>query len=136
MAEPVIVPPVPVVTQPSSHGAVDNSPGIEVVQRAFDKAYPDIARKPAATTETSAPVVPPPSQPATTTPPETKPPAEPEQHKLPAFIEDAFKLGEQQAPAPQQPEPDAEFADDLPQEQKQSRIKGLRDAYKVAQRGS
>ena len=108
---------------------MDNSPGIEVVQRAFDRAYPDI-RKPAATTET-----PPAPVPATTPPPppptEVPPPqAQPEEHKLPSFIEDAFKLGDQQAPPPPQPEPDAEFADDLPQEQKQSRIKGLRDAYK------
>ena len=124
MPEPVIVPPTPTVSQPSHPG--DDSPGMEQVQRAFDTAYPDI--KPKTPTESPpAPVDTP--TPATTPPPESPPPqAPPEEHKIPSFLEDALKL---ETPAPQpQPEPDADFPDDLPPEQKQSRIKGLRDAYK------
>ena len=46
---------------------------------------------------------------------------------MPSFLEEALRLEPSQ---PAAVEVDAEWSDDLPQEQKQSRIKGLRDAYK------
>jgi hypothetical protein len=125
MSEPVIVPPTPTITQPS--GPVDTSPGLEQVQRAFDAVYPDAKREPAQQQTTVPPETrpPPPDTPPPTTTPDTKPP---EELKIPSFLQDALK-GDA-PPAPPVVEPDAEFPEDLPQDQKQSRIKGLRDAYK------
>lgn len=102
---------------------------MEAVQRAFDSVYPDKTPKPP--TETP-PVPAPEAKPTTPPPPEVPPPqTPPEEHKLPSFLEDALKL-ETTPPQPQAPAPDpeADFPDDLPQDQKQSRIKGLREAYK------
>ena len=124
MPEPTIVPPTPTVTQPPP-GVVDNSPGMDAVQRAFDSAYPDLNPK-----KTAAPIEAPPQLPVETppaTPPESAPKA-PEELKIPSFLQDALKPDA--TPAPSVPEPDADFPDDLPPEQKQSRIKGLREAYK------
>lgn len=104
---------------------MDLSPGMEQVQRAFDAAYPDIKKPAAPASSTPAPPEP---QPQPEPQPEPKPPPETTEHKLPSFLEDALKL--ETPPAPPVPDPDADFPDDLPQEQKQSRIKGLRDAYK------
>jgi hypothetical protein len=124
MADPVIVPPPPTITQPSTPG--DDSPGFEQVQRAFDRAYPDTSAK-------EAPPSAPTAAPATPPPPEIPPKApEPpkEEHKIPSFLEEALK------PEPSQPkpaptaEPDEEWPEELPQEERKSRIKGLRDAYK------
>lgn len=118
MAEPQIVPPTPTITQPPP--GVDHSPGMDAVQRAFDTAYPDL--KPGK--EEAAPTLP-----TTTTPPPETPPKAPEELKIPSFLQDALKP-DAQTPPPSAPEPDAEFPEDLPPDQKQSRIKGLRDAYK------
>lgn len=57
---------------------------------------------------------------------------------MPSFLEEALKLapGDEKPPKPAEPskpevsEVETEWPEDLPQEQKQSRIKGLRDAYK------
>jgi hypothetical protein len=122
MSEPVIVPPTPTVVQPSTSPA-DNSPGMEQVQRAFDRAYPDT--KPAKTPDPATP----PSQPsAPSVPPPETPPKAPEELKIPSFLQDALKPDAPAAPGA--PEPDADFPDELPQEERRSRIKGLRDAYK------
>ena len=123
MAEPQIVPPTPTITQPPP--GVDHSPGIDAVQRAFDSAYPDLNPS-----KTAAPAEAPPRLPTETppaAPPESAPKA-PEELKIPSFLQDALKPDA--TPAPSVPEPDADFPDDLPPDQKQSRIKGLRDAYK------
>ena len=127
MPEPQIVPPTPTITQPPP--GVDNSPGMDAVQRAFDTAYPDVQRKtPATTSLPGAPEEPPkPATPPTQEPPPTSPPGE---YKVPSFLEEALKGEPGQPAAPAAPEPDAEFPEDLPPEQKQSRLKGLRDAYK------
>jgi hypothetical protein len=103
---------------------------MEQVQRAFDIAYPDVKTAKPTTDTPPAPAEAP--KPATPPTPESPtPPAPAEEHKLPSFLEDALKLDTPSTPPPPpQPEPDEEFPDDLPQEQKQSRIKGLREAYK------
>lgn len=127
-----IVPPTPTVYQPSNAppAPIDNSPGMEAVQRAFDTAYPDV-KKPSSTPPspaTDAPKEPSP-QPSTTPPPEPpKQPAPGEEHKLPSFLQDALK--QDAPPAPPAVDPEADFPEDLPPAEKQSRIKGLRDAYK------
>lgn len=121
MAEPVIVPPTPTITQPPP--GVDNSPGMDAVQRAFDTAYPDVRAKTAAPAAPEVPTAPIPGM-----PPPDAPPKAPDELKIPSFLQDALKPDA--TPAPGAPEPDAEFPDDLPPEQKQSRIKGLREAYK------
>ncbi len=131
MSDPVIVPPVPVITQPSTNGA-DTSPGLEQVQRAFDRAYPDIKTK--STTERSQPKEAPPEPVAPAEapkepPPEIKPP-DTQEHKIPSFLEEALKLDPSKEKAVKPPEPDEEWPEELPVEQKQSRVKGLRDAYK------
>jgi hypothetical protein len=123
MPEPVLVPPTPTINQPN--GPVDNSPGLEQVQRAFDQAYPDLS-KPKPNDTTPVPAEEP--KPATTPPPESPPPqTPPEEHKIPSFLEDALKP---EPPKVEIADPEADFPDDLPQEQKTSRIKGLREAYK------
>ena len=132
MAEPQIVPPVPTITQPSPNGPVDTSPGMEQVQKAFDRAYPDI--KPSVERSQSKEAPPEPVAPAEAPkepPPEVKPPQPPEEHKIPSFLEEALKLDPGKEKAPKEPEPDEEWPEELPVEQKQSRVKGLRDAYKA-----
>ena len=101
MPDPVIIPPTPTVVQPS----VDTSPGLDVVQKAFDKAYPEIKVRPSRSTATSSSEEPPkpaetPPAPVTPvqTPPEepTKPqvsPSEPSPEHLdvPSFLEQALR---------------------------------------------
>jgi hypothetical protein len=132
MPDPVIVPPAPTITQPSA--PVDTSPGMEQVQRAFDRAYPMKGSTPPVTTEAppqapTEPVKPPDAakEPA----PEVKPPDTTE-HKIPSFLEEALKLTpEDSKPKPAAPEPEVEWSEDIAPEEKKSRIKGLRDAYKA-----
>jgi hypothetical protein len=138
MAEPTILPPVPILTQPSHPG--DDSPGLEQVQRAFDRAYPDrtptrAVEPPPASPAPQAPQAP--QAPTTETPPpETPPPPPPEptkpveEHKIPSFLEEALKLEPRAEPKPPAPEPESEWAEDIAPEERKSRIKGLRDAYK------
>jgi hypothetical protein len=96
---------------------------MDAVQRAFDTAYPDVRAKTAAPAAPEVPTAPIPGM-----PPPDAPPKAPDELKIPSFLQDALKPDA--TPAPGAPEPDAEFPDDLPPEQKQSRIKGLREAYK------
>ena len=146
MADPVLVPSAPTISQPAQpdrpyqsnqsnqpNAPVDTSPGLEQVQRAFDRVLPEIKTRPSQPKEAPTEPVTPPETPVTPTP-EIKPPPS-EEHKIPSFLEDALKLGDdqekQKAETRNAPEPDEEFPEDLPVEQKQSRIKGLRDAYKT-----
>ena len=131
MPDPVIVPPAPTVVQPSS--PVDTSPGLEQVQRAFDRVLPEIKARPSppkSAEAPSAPVTPPqqPVQPPVEKPPEK--PAEPEkkpEHEVPSFLQEALKLEPSQ---PKVADVDAEWAEELPLEEKRSRIRNLREAYK------
>ena len=134
MAEPVIVPPTPTVTQPSHPPPPtpgDTSPGLDQMQKIFDRVLPDTRKPTPSATAPTAPDAPPaaPAQPA----PGEQPPAAPTEQppgelKIPSFLEEALKP----EPAAAQPpiDPEADFPDDLPPDQKQSRIKGLREAYK------
>jgi hypothetical protein len=129
MADPVIVPPAPVVQQGEP---VDNSPGIEEVQKAFDRAYPDIRPKqqeplaqPETEREEKVPV--PPEVPA----PEPEPePAEAK--KLPSFLEEALKVERPRAAEPPKP-PEEEFPEELPAfktgEEAKERYHKWREAY-------
>lgn len=128
MAEPQIVPPTPTITQPPP--GVDTSPGMDAVQRAFDTAYPDLGKKAPATSAPLAAPEPPAAPPAAPPTTEQPPAAPPQEFKVPSFLEEALRGEPGQSAAPAAPEPDAEFPEDLPPDQKQSRIKGLRDAYK------
>jgi hypothetical protein len=122
-SDPVIVPPPPAIAQPS--GPVDNSPGIEQLQKAFDRVAPAIKGTPAAAKPEAPPAPPEPQPPA----PEPVPPPAKEE-KLPSFLEEALKAEPSQVPKPA-PEPAVDdFSDELPPEERKSRIKGLRDAYK------
>lgn len=140
MADPVIVPPVPIVRQGEP---IDTSPGIDALQKAFDKVLPEIRGEP---TKKSAP---PPQapQPAETPPSPVTPPAEPpkepvtppsetlkpadETHKLPSFLEEAIKV---EAPRQAESEGD-EWPEELPtfksDEERKSRYKRWRSAYKA-----
>ena len=130
-SEPTIVPPVPTVTVPSH--PTDNSPGLEAVQRAFDRAYPDKG----ATKSQAIPEAPASSEPQPQPEPQPAPqpePKPPEELKIPSFLEEALKAEPSQpqpAPADVAGDPEADFPEELPPEEKRSRIKGLRDAYKA-----
>src|SRR4249919_1877374 len=134
MAEPQIVPPTPTVTQPSHPpppAPPDTSPGLDQMQAIFDRVLPDTRKPTPSATAPTAPDAPPaaPAQPA----PGEQPPAAPTEQppgelKIPSFLDEALKPD----PAAAQPpiDPEADFLDDLPPDQKQSRITGLREAYK------
>ncbi len=128
MPDPVIVPPIPTVTQPSGP-TTDTSPGLEQVQKAFDRAYPDRGAAPP-----SAPAgadTPPPKD-ITPPPPEAAPesPKKTDELKIPSFLEEALKPEVRDHKREVRSEPDEEFPEELPPEERKSRIKGLRDAYK------
>ena len=137
-SEPAIIPPVPTITQPS--GPVDDSPGLEEVQRAFDRAYPWKGESPKPSTP--EPTQQPPETPSepiapTEAPPETAPEApvpEPKaapEHKLPSFLEESLKVNVSQAP-PAAPAAD-EFPEELPtfksSEESKTNWKRLRENY-------
>jgi hypothetical protein len=140
MPEPTIIPPTPTVTQPSRPDAPVTPPptpaahdSVENVQNIFDRVFPAKGDKPLSRATPEPPETPQ-RPPIDRTPP---PPAEPEPKKqepglVPSFIEEALRT--EKPPAASQPpaadEVEVEWAEDLPPEQKQSRIKGLRDAYK------
>lgn len=145
MPDPVIVPPTPTITQPPP--GVDRTAGIEQVQKIFDKVLPPIRGTPKP--ETPPPPATPEAQPDERPPerpqrepvqrgdqPQVEPPiiapAAKEEPKLPSFLQEALKTEPtaKAPPATQPAEVETEWPDDLPPEQKQSRIKGLRDAYK------
>jgi hypothetical protein len=127
--ESVIVPPPPVIKQGEQ---VDNSPGMEQVQRAFDRAYPDTTHRSEDKDQKSEvrnqPETPPAPESAPPPPPAAEPPVE---GKLPNFLEEALRVETgQEKPAPVEKPVDEEWPEELPQTEKQSRVKGLRDAYK------
>jgi hypothetical protein len=109
---------------------VDTSPGIETLQRIFDQVLPAKGDAKSTTPPPAAaePVVAP-TTPAAAAPETVSPPAAAEEPRLPSFLEEALKPEVAvKPPAPQEPE--VEWSDELPQEERRSRIKGLRDAYK------
>ena len=138
-SEPAIIPPVPTVTQPSAPGPVDTSPGLEEVQRAFDKAYPwkGDAPKPSVppadlpSEEPAKKVQELPAEPVAqpTEPPRApvEPAKEPVEHKMPSFLEEAPKSEPSQAP------PAEEFPEELPtfksSEESKTNWKRLRGNY-------
>lgn len=145
MPEPTIVAPPPTVVQPSREpiapipsGDVDTSPGLEQLQSVFDRVLPEkgpkkaVSEAPPTAPAPPAPPVPdkPPVRETEPPPPPTPPPSDKEP-KLPSFLEEALRT---EKPSTQKPpvadEVETEWSDELPPEQKQSRIKGLRDAYK------
>lgn len=143
MPESTIVPPTPTVTQPSQPAAPVAPPpaqpghdSVENVQNIFDRVFPMKGDKPApsAAPETPKPETPPVDRAEPPTPPETPlpEPKKDDPDKLPSFLEEALKVDKPKTPARTAPESDVEteWSEDLPPEQKQSRIKGLRDAYK------
>lgn len=131
MADPVIVPPPPVINQGAdlSGASGDTSPGLDVLQKVFDRVLPEVKTSPStpkATESPSAPVSPPDQ--AVQPPPEVKPPDI--EHKLPSFLEDALKVEDERQVKPPAAQPEEEWSEELPKEERQTRIKGLRDAYK------
>lgn len=101
---------------------------MEAVQRAFDRVLP------ARGVETPPPEAPrpPEQQPVPPTPPEVPPePKKPEEFTIPTFLEEALSpKPPETTPPPAAPDLDTEWPEDLPQEERKSRVKGLREAYK------
>jgi len=134
MSEPTIVPPIPTITQPGQ--GVDNSPGMESVQRAFDKAFPEIKSRP---TEPSKEPVKPAEAPAKPVEPAKEPekpaaevkPPETTEHDVPSFLEEALRG----TPSSTTPPPAAteEWPEELPEfknsEEAKARYKSWREAY-------
>jgi len=147
MPEPTIVPPTPTVRQGEPPAQQPDRPAVdslENVQAIFDRVLPakGVQKPPPPTPETMESTQPPqertPRPPVDRTPPPPEPSKEPEKPKegeLPSFLQEALRT-EKPATAPPAPsaaapdEHDAEIPENLPPEQKQTRIKGLRDAYK------
>lgn len=149
MSEPVIVPPPPTVTQPSKPG-VDNSPGLDVVQKVFDRVLPEKGKKsPSPTPETPTPPVPPlptqlplqgeskqPQQPTQTeAPPATEnPPEKPQEVDVPSFLEKALR-GETDAPPAPPAATEEEWPEELPtfknSEEAKERYRKWRVAHKA-----
>lgn len=145
MPASTIAPGVPTVTQGQTIEPVDNSPGLEQVQKAFDQVYPQIRGTP----KSQEPPPPPEAKPAEAPPSPVTPPEAPKQpeaepkapeaptpppetvveHKLPSFLEEALK-GE--SVKSQQPAPD-EWPEELPTfktpEESKERYKNWRKAY-------
>src|SRR5262249_23310245 len=91
MAEPVIVPPAPTITQPSSPAA-DTSPGREQVQRAFHRVLPPsppLKSKPPPPKDPPPPPKNPPKEPPKETPPPQQP--KPEETDVPSFLKKALQ---------------------------------------------
>lgn len=142
MPEPTLTPATPTIPQPDPG---DDSPGLEQVQAVFDRIYPDRNKaktepgnEPPARSESPQPIPDQKPEHKQEQPEVPLPPAAPPESetgtKLPNFLEQALKVetGEQKSGEPAAPEtaPIEEWPEDLPVEQKQSRVKGLRDAYK------
>ena len=132
--EPVIVPPTPTVTQGGDVTAL--------VKGLFDKALPEIKGTPKS--QTPPPSTQPKTEPQKTPPAPVEPAAEPkkeppqtepkpaekpskESHEIPSFLEEALKIEPVKRPTTEDP---AEFSDELPVEERRTKIKSLRDAYK------
>lgn len=152
MASPsVIVPPVPTVAQghPLTPVPGDDSPGMEQVQKAFDKAYPEIRTAPTPPKsvtpppetlpkETPEPQQPPAQEPKPVeepVPPATQPKPE-ESHKLPSFLEEALQVEPSKAPA--QAPAEEEWPEELPAfkttEESKARYKKWRETYNELKR--
>lgn len=135
-AQPVIVPPPPTITQPHGTDATDNSPGLEQVQKAFDRVLPEIRGTPTPKETKQAPPAPvaPPEPVVEVTPPEVAPPAaeEPakESHDIPSFLEKALSGEPSQAPPAEDEWPEELPTFKTPEESK-ARYKKWRENYKT-----
>lgn len=133
MADPVIVPPIPTITQTHSP---DTSPGMDQLQKAFDQVLPEIKTEPSK--KTPAPVTTEPVKPKEVPPEPVKPAKEPEkpaaqepakesQFDVPSFLEEALKSEPSQAKEPE------EWPEELPDfknsEEAKARYKKWRDTY-------
>lgn len=103
---------------------------LENVQKIFDRVLPEKGAK-----KTPPPPVEPEKAvrpPVDRTPPPPPEPAKEEPSKMPAFVEDFLKVDvpPREVKPPADADPSSEWAEDLPPVEKQSRIKGLRDAYR------
>lgn len=134
MAEPTIVPPTPTITQPS-HPGEDTSPGLEQLQRAFDKALPEIKTEPTKKPQTKAEEVPakpvaPPAEPVTPPAEPTQKPPDESHAEIPSFLEKALRGEESQAPPV---ETSDEWPEELPtfktSEEAKERYKKWRGSY-------
>lgn len=142
MADPVIVPPVPSVRQGEP---IDTSPGIDVLQRVFDRVKPEIKTQATPKSQTPPPETQP-KEPEKTPPAPVTPPAKPEEtpaapepepvekpadesHDVPSFLQQALR-GE-----PSQPAAPAEevFPEELPEfknsDEAKARYRKWRGAY-------
>jgi hypothetical protein len=134
--DPVIVPPPPTITQPLH----DDSPGLEAVQRAFDKALP--ARGPssakASEGESPSPAETPQTTPAPESPPSpAKPEPKPEEADAPSFLEQALRGTEKEdgrAKMEDRPPKEDEWPEELPtfksSDEAKARYKKWREAHK------
>ena len=130
MADPVIVPPTPTINQ---NQVVDTSPGLEALQKAFDKVLPEIKHQPTQPKEpASEPVTQPKEIPDKTPPPVTEPAKEPakESHDVPSFLEQALRGAASQAPSKPAEE---EWPEEVPEfktpEERTTRYKKWRTEY-------
>jgi hypothetical protein len=133
MANPTIVPPTPTVTQPGQ--GVDNSPGMESVQRAFDQAFPEIRTRPTEPSKEPAKPAEAPAEPVTPPKEPDKPasevkPDEGSGHDVPSFLEEALR-GTPSSTTP--PAAVEEWPEELPEfknsEEAKGRYKKWREAY-------
>lgn len=138
MADPIIVPPVPTITQPH-RGGEDNSPGMDQLQKAFDQVLPAIKTEPSKKA-TIPPVATEPVKPTEVPSEPVKPAEEPkkeepkkpaeESHDVPSFLEEALRGEPSQAPKEPVTE---EWPEELPDfknsEEAKGRYKKWRDAY-------
>src|SRR5215471_11853646 len=148
MPEPTIVPPPPTVRQGEQPVAPENRPAVDSIENVtaiFDRVLPPKgvqkppAKPPAATPETMESTQPPQERaqrpPVDRTPPPPEPKKEPETTKtgeLPSFLQEALRTEKPitTPPPAATDEHEAEIPADATPEQRQTRIKGLRDAYK------
>lgn len=130
MADPVIVPPIPTITQTHSG---DTSPGMEQLQKAFDQVLPAIKTEPTKKTPAPEPVKPveTPTEPVNPAAEPDKPaaqePAKESQFDVPSFLEEALRS------EPSQPKEPEEWPEELPDfknsEEAKTRYKKWREAY-------
>jgi hypothetical protein len=107
---------------------------MDQVQKAFDRVLPAIKPLPSTPKEKEQAQSVPPKPVEKTQESVTPPPKTAQEHEIPSFLEEALKLEPSQTPTvtPPPPEIEVEWSEELPQEERKSRIKGLRDAYKAA----
>lgn len=145
---PTIVPGTPTITQPSTGPVTppaqepvkDTSPGIDVVQKVFDRIMPPgkDAKPPASATppvtEPPPAIPPPPVEPPKEPVKPAEEPKPPVEHKMPSFLEEALKVEPSQPEKPAAP-PEEEWPEELPtfksSDEAKNRYKKWRESYKT-----